>query len=294
MSSPVSVVCECAEHDKTKETSTISNLMAWFPLLDLRFIKLFIISNFISEYLLKLLLRIRCNDEINSINFFKFFYSRLSFCIFEDNPNLLNKGISGQMTFTSLKTSNNKFSVLTDEVLLGQFRESGNMEVLGELYRRYAHLVLGVCLKYLKDQEEAHDATMQIFEKLIMDLKTNRIEHFKSWLYTVSKNFCLMEIRKGASEHRHMEIIRDHSDEKFVEIWEELHLNDVDNEKRLAALSQAITQLNQEQRTCVQLIYLENKSYKEIADLTGMDINHIKSHIQNGKRNLKILLESTR
>jgi RNA polymerase sigma factor (sigma-70 family) len=79
-----------------------------------------------------------------------------------------------------------------------------------------------------------------------------------------------------------------------MEIWEELHLNDVDDEKKLVALNQALTQLNQEQRTCVQLIYLENKSYKEIADITGMEINHIKSHIQNGKRNLKILLESTK
>ncbi len=198
------------------------------------------------------------------------------------------------MTFTSLNTKDSKFSILSDEELLGQFRISGNMEVLGELYRRYAHLVLGVCLKYLKSQEDAHDATMQIFEKLISDLKTNKIEHFKSWLYAVSKNFCLMEIRKDASDYRHKEIIREDSGEKFVEIWEELHLNDVDNEKKLAALAQALTQLNQEQRTCVQLIYLENKSYKEIADMTGMDINHIKSHIQNGKRNLKLLLESAK
>jgi len=196
------------------------------------------------------------------------------------------------MTFVSLTNKNTKFSSIPDEELLGHFHNSGNMEVIGELYRRYAHLVLGVCLKYLKDQENAHDATMQIFEKLIDDLKVNRIENFKSWLYTVAKNSCLMEIRKHGSEQRHMEIIKENSGENFVEIWEELHLNHVDGEKRLAALTHALTQLNQEQRTCVQMIYLENKSYKEIADLTGMDINHVKSHIQNGKRNLKMLLES--
>jgi len=198
------------------------------------------------------------------------------------------------MTFVSLTKKETKFSSITDEALLGLFRDSGNMEVIGEIYRRYAHLVLGVCLKYLKDQESAQDATMQIFEKLMVDLKTNRIENFKSWLYTVAKNFCLMGIRKNASEHRHMELILENSDEKFVEIWEELHLNDVDDEKRLAALTFALTQLNQEQRTCVQLIYLENKSYKEISDITGMDITNVKSHIQNGKRNLRILLESTK
>lgn len=203
-----------------------------------------------------------------------------SYCIFE------------QMTFTNLHTTNTKFSSLSDEELIALFRNDGKMEVLGELYRRYAHLVLGVCLKYLKDQEKAHDATMQLFEKLITDLKTSRIEHFKSWLYTVAKNFCLMEIRKDVSKQRHLEVIRNESDENFVEIWEDLHLTDVDDQKRLAALTQALAQLNQEQRTCVQLIYLENKSYKEIVDITGMDINQVKSNIQNGKRNLKLLLES--
>lgn len=195
------------------------------------------------------------------------------------------------MTFTELNKINSRFASLPDEALLFRFRSHGETDAFGELYRRYAHLVLGVCLKYLKNSENAHDATMQIFEKLTVDLKTNEIVSFKSWLYTVAKNYCLMEIRKDASKYRHLEAIREQSEENFVEIWEDLRLNDVDDQKRLAALHQALAQLNQEQRTCVQLIYLENKSYKEIADITGMDINHVKSHIQNGKRNLKMLLE---
>lgn len=196
------------------------------------------------------------------------------------------------MTFISLSEKSAKFASIPDEELISRFRNSENMEVFGELYRRYAHLVLGVCLKYLKNQENAHDAAMQIFEKLMVDLKSNEIGSFKSWLYTVAKNFCLMEIRKSSSVHKHIEMIRENSDEKYVEIWEELHLNDIETEKRLAALTHALSQLNHEQRTCVQLIYLENKTYKEIADITGMDINNVKSHIQNGKRNLKILLEN--
>jgi RNA polymerase sigma-70 factor, ECF subfamily len=218
---------------------------------------------------------------------FYYFYSTHPFCIFETNP----IGKSEKMTFIALNSKASKYSSLPDEALLEQFRSSHDMEIIGEFYRRYAHLVLGVCIKYLKKQESAHDAAMQIFEKLIADLKTNRIENFKSWLYTVSKNYCLSEIRKETSTHRLLGKIEENSGEKFVEIWEELHLHNMEEEKRLAALTQALTQLNHEQRTCVQLIYLEDKSYKEIADITGMDINHIKSHIQNGKRNLKLLLE---
>jgi RNA polymerase sigma-70 factor (ECF subfamily) len=39
------------------------------------------------------------------------------------------------------------------------------------------------------------------------------------------------------------------------------------------------------------LFYLEQKCYKDIADLTGYDLNKVKSAIQNGKRNLKICME---
>jgi RNA polymerase sigma factor (sigma-70 family) len=184
------------------------------------------------------------------------------------------------------------YSSLRDEELVIIYHDSENMEVIGELYRRYSHLVLGTCFKYLKNKENASDATMQIFEKLITDLKTNRIEYFKSWLYTVSKNHCLMFLRKETAVKQRIEIIRENTSEKFVEICDELHLNhEYDNEKRLVALSQALTKLNDEQRTCVELTYLENKSYKEIAEITGMDINKVKSHIQNGKRNLKIFIE---
>ena len=198
------------------------------------------------------------------------------------------------MADPQIHTNSFPFASLIDDELIAIYRDSANMEAMGELYRRYSHLVLGTCFKYLKNKDNACDATMQIFEKLISDLKTNDINNFKSWLYTVSKNHCLMILRKETSIQKQIEIIRENTPEKFVEICGELHLNhEQDDEKRLLALTQALTQLNNEQRTCVELMYFEDKSYKEIADITGMDMNKIKSHIQNGKRNLKILLEKT-
>jgi RNA polymerase sigma-70 factor (ECF subfamily) len=189
-------------------------------------------------------------------------------------------------------TKPSSFLSLGDDELIAIYRDLGDMEVMGELYRRYSHLVLGTCFKYLKSKDNACDATMQIFEKLFSDLKTNQVTYFKSWLYMVSKNHCLMILRKETSVQKQIEIIRENGQEKFVEIWDEMHLNhEYEDEKRLAALKEALEQLNKEQRTCVELTYFENKSYKEIADITGMDINKVKSHIQNGKRNLKLLLE---
>ena len=163
---------------------------------------------------------------------------------------------------------------------------------LQKFHRRYSHLIAGVCVKYLHDDEKARDATMQVFEKLIMDLRVHTVDNFKSWLYSVAKNQCLMEIRKNASQNNHLESIYENSSEKFVEIWDELHLNtEFELEQKIKALHDALNELNSEQRTCIDLFYLKDKSYSEISDMEGMDVKLVKSHIQNGKRNLRIHLE---
>lgn len=196
------------------------------------------------------------------------------------------------ISFYTSPKNKSRFLEDPDEVLLALYREKGEMEIIAELHRRYSHLVVGACLKYLRDEENARDATMQIFEKLIVDLRNHTIENFKSWLYTVSKNQCLMELRKNTAENLRLELVYANYAEKFVEIWDELHLNNAfESERKLKALQDALGQLNAEQRTCIDLFYLKGKSYGEISDLAGMDVKLVKSHIQNGKRNLKIHLE---
>jgi len=162
---------------------------------------------------------------------------------------------------------------------------------VGILYKRYAHLVLGLSLKYLKDEDEAKDAVMQIFEKLLSDLLKHNVEYFKSWLYTFSKNHCLMVIRTKQSLLKKEIELELHAD-SFMETNNQLHLNsNNDKEKQYQALEKAITELNTEQKQCIELFYLQNKSYQEISDITGFSLNEVKSFIQNGKRNLKLKLE---
>ena len=84
-----------------------------------------------------------------------------------------------------------------------QYKKSGDLNVLGELYKPYMPLVYGVALKYLKDEERSKDAVIQIFEELIDKVKTNEISYFKSWLYVVCRNHCLMILRK---EQKHITI----------------------------------------------------------------------------------------
>lgn len=177
-----------------------------------------------------------------------------------------------------------------DEKLLEDFRQNGDLEILGALYQRYMHLVFGVCLRYFKNREEARDGVMQIFEKLIIEIPGHSIQKFKSWLYVLTKNHCLMEIRAGKTRERKMDqwIVEQ---EFSVEFQSELHPLDEESASQNKKLRECIDKLKNEQKDCVQLFFFENRSYREIADLLSLDEKKVKSHLQNGKRNLKICLE---
>jgi RNA polymerase sigma-70 factor, ECF subfamily len=176
-----------------------------------------------------------------------------------------------------------------DNELIHDFRKSHDLEVLGVLYNRYMHLVYGLCIKYLKSREESQDAVMQIFELLISDIPKFEIKNFKSWLYVVSKNHCLMKLRKNSSEQKKMNSFQAI---EFMESTEILHpLDEVENENMQQKLKECMDQLKDEQRKCVEMFYYLQKCYKEIAIELNIEEVKVKSYIQNGKRNLKICIE---
>jgi RNA polymerase sigma-70 factor (ECF subfamily) len=187
------------------------------------------------------------------------------------------------------KISGNKRIQKSDEDLLKEFRTSGDPEPLGELYSHYMHLVYGVCLKYFRDREESKDAVMQIFEKLINEIPVHDIENFRNWLYVVTRNYCLMEIRSRKSHNERMQEWMNET--MFMENGQDLHPIDSDGYDVDKALEDCIERLKDEQRLCIRQFYFDNKCYKEIAVNLDLDEKKVKSHLQNGKRNLKLCLE---
>jgi RNA polymerase sigma-70 factor (ECF subfamily) len=178
----------------------------------------------------------------------------------------------------------------SDEKLLSEFSGSGNLEILGELYSRYMHLVYGVCLKYLKDRDESMDDVMQIFEKLIAEVPKHNIDNFRSWLYVVTKNHCLMQIRshKALSEKQNAWL----EDKRiFMENSPEVHPIDNNGTDLEEALRDCIEKLKDEQKECIKQFYYNNRCYAEIAFNLNLDEKKVKSHLQNGKRNLKLCIE---
>lgn len=174
----------------------------------------------------------------------------------------------------------------SDRELVASYQQSGDLKTLGELYQRHMELVYGVCLKYVKEDQIAKDAVMAIFEELITKLKKHQVENFKAWLYTLSKNHCLMQLRSSKKMNTK------ELDPARMQLTEELHLNGVfEKDDQLNQLQDCLETLSPEQKTTVNLFYLENKCYNEIVAITQMDWNKVRSLIQNGRRNLKICME---
>jgi RNA polymerase sigma-70 factor (ECF subfamily) len=178
---------------------------------------------------------------------------------------------------------------LPDNELIERFRYSHDNQYVGELYTRYAHLVLGLCIKYFEDVDVAKDATMSIFELLLHELKRHHIDHFKSWLYTVSKNYCLQELRKKKSRNKKEDLFKD-----FLQDTMESELDMHPKEQKellLLRMEKLLPTLKNNQRLCLKMFYLEGKSYVDISYELNFSLKEVKSHIQNGKRNLKIKMQ---
>lgn len=177
-----------------------------------------------------------------------------------------------------------EFKHTSDQDLLNQYYHNRDNRLLGILLQRYTLLLLGVCLKYLKNEEAAKDAVQQIFLKVIHELQRYKVQFFKSWLYMIARNHCLMQLRK-----HDVKSVAEFS-ENIIE--EEFFLQEeVKKEKLLSTMEASMDELNSDQKTCITLFYLDKKSYQQISAQTGFSLMQVKSYIQNGKRNLKLLVE---
>jgi RNA polymerase sigma factor (sigma-70 family) len=181
---------------------------------------------------------------------------------------------------------NSELTARNDQELLLRYKKDGDLKVLGAVFSPYTSLMYGVCIKYLKDREDAKDAVMQIFEKLVTTLREHDVSNFKSWLYVTTRNHCLMQLRARKGKFKE-EIGASLMENALI-----LHQDEEPElEENLGKLERCIEALGDAQRDCVRFFFLQEKCYKEIGALTGFDLNSVKSYIQNGKRNLKLCME---
>ncbi len=178
------------------------------------------------------------------------------------------------------------FAHISDSELLQNFYADNNNRWLGILLQRYTMLLLGVCMKYLKNEEASKDAVQQVFLKVIAEVQKYKIDYFKSWLYMVARNHCLMQLRDKTGK------LTKEINESMQIAGEEFQLaSHIEQDKLHTQINDSLIELEPAQKTCVTLFYLQKKSYVDIAAETGYSLLQVKSCIQNGKRNLKMMVE---
>lgn len=170
----------------------------------------------------------------------------------------------------------------SDELLVQHYLLTSNETAFEIIFDRYSQLVFLVCMRYTRDEMLAEDLTMEVFETLVKQKKDKVITHLKSWLYTVAKNKCFDAIAKA----------------KTVSIEENkqaIPSNEISEigEVVVIFLNKFLNLLKHEQKECIELFYFEGLSYDSITELTGFSNKKVKSALQNGKRNLRLLFEQT-
>ncbi|MDB5202139.1 MAG: polymerase sigma70 factor [Ferruginibacter sp.] len=173
----------------------------------------------------------------------------------------------------------------TDAELVQEYKSGGDLEILADLYQRYMDLLYGVCLKYLQTPEDAQDAVINIYQELILKLKKYEVEYFRAWVYQLAKNHCLMLLRSRKKMPVNVDI-------DLVQSAENMHPEEAwQKEANFQQLQLCLEQLGTEQKQAIELFYLQEKCYKDISELTGIESGKVRSYIQNGRRNLKNCME---
>ncbi len=177
---------------------------------------------------------------------------------------------------------------LSDADLLARYRESGRAVWLGQLYERYLELTYGLCLKYLQSEADAEDAVMNIYEELTEKVRKHEIENFRSWLYVLAKNHCLMKLRR---DNKNLTVTyAPHLMQSVDPRHHIMEITDKDNGE-WRELQDCLSQLNDRQKQCIELFYLQGHSYQEIAECCALELGKVRSFIQNGRRNLRLCME---
>jgi RNA polymerase sigma factor (sigma-70 family) len=179
----------------------------------------------------------------------------------------------------------------TDAEYVATYRATGDLAVLGELYERHMELVYAVCYNYLRDEDEAKDAVMHLFEQLVTDLRRHDVQQFQSWLHSVARNYCLMQLRRKQA-HPMAALLHDTAEGEPDDLLllTDTEADGTELEEDLTRMEACLQTLPAEQRTCLTLFYLEQKSYTDVARLTGYDLKQVKSYLQNGRRKLKLCM----
>lgn len=146
----------------------------------------------------------------------------------------------------------------------------------------HAAIIIKICRAYTNSEEDFEDYYQEVCLQMWKSRKNfNQQSDWSTWIYRLSLNVCLTMLKKSKTSNKHLSQIVQNEVSESNKAFEDEAIN---------LLYSAIRKLSEIDRAII-LLYLEEKSYKEIADIIGTSSNNIGVRIKRIKERLKILLD---
>ena len=181
----------------------------------------------------------------------------------------------------------NKWDEYSDSELVLMYKKAESQELLAALFTRYTETLFGICMKYLKNTYDASDMVQDVYIRVAKYLLTNEVNNFRGWIGVVTRNACLKALEKERSD-----IFTELLPEKEIVATDNGLSELLENEKNFDKAGNCLGSLNPNQRKVIDLFYLKEHCYKEIAKMIEAEVKTVRTLIQNARRNLRICMEN--
>lgn len=172
---------------------------------------------------------------------------------------------------------------MEDHELVAHYQATERQEALALLMDRYMDSVVGISMRYLKDEEAVRDFVSDMYVKLTKAVLTNEIKHFRSWLHSTVHNR-LKDLKRKA------QVRTNYRSQLSLEVE---HMEpDLQRQIDLDALKKAIGNLSEKERLVVMAIYFEEMSYQEIMETYGWSFNQVRGTRDRAMKKLKAVLQT--
>lgn len=173
-----------------------------------------------------------------------------------------------------------RFEDSPDEMIVEEFRSTGDNACFAELFRRHRSAIYRCCMVFSRNPATAEDLTQETFTAALLRIDRFTAGSFNAWLRTIARNLCINHVRCSTS-------LREVSSAEQPE-----RPASSKGDELAAEVLALLDELPQRQRICLKLFHIEGYSYKEICRFTNYTAKEVKTHIQNGNRRFRLTWES--
>ncbi|MGD1845831.1 MAG: RNA polymerase sigma factor [Salibacteraceae bacterium] len=179
---------------------------------------------------------------------------------------------------------------LTDAELIRRFQQTGDEHLIAALMERYAAQIAGLSFRYCSTAEDREDFATELFLKLrekLPALVLDDREDFGSWMTVLVKHSLLDQLRKKQNYDKHKSAYG-----LEAALFPQAQAEEASPEE--AVLMAALAQLPENERLCVEAIYLKEESYQQLMKRHGFSFNQVRGFRDRGIRRLRELLPANR